>query len=71
MIVSNFRFQSFNSLFFLQDEPLGRLMQKYCDSVNVPFDTLRFQFDGEDISPTDTAEDLDLETDYCIDAMAK
>ncbi|ELU07780.1 hypothetical protein CAPTEDRAFT_221353 [Capitella teleta] len=52
-----------------KDEPLGRLMKKYCESVKAPFGSLRFQFDGEDILPNQTAEELDLETDYCIDVM--
>ena len=48
-------------------EPLERMMRKYASKVGVPYGQLTFNFDGESLSPRDTAQQLDLEEDFCID----
>lgn len=43
------------------------LMQKYADATSNDLSKLVFNFDGEQLSPDDTPEMLDLEGGECID----
>ena len=55
-------------LFPLQSDPLQKAMTAFAAALDVPISKVKFSFDGEDISPSQTAEDLELENDYVIDA---
>lgn len=55
-------------LFPLQSDPLQKAMTAFATALDVPISKVKFTFDGDDISPSQTAEDLDLENDYVIDA---
>lgn len=48
-------------------ERLLVVMKKYAGVKGVDVDSLRFVFDGEDLNPNETPEDLDLEGGECID----
>ena len=57
------------TLFFpLQSDPLQKAMTAFAAALGIPTSKVKFTFDGDDISPSQTAEDLDLENDYVIDA---
>ncbi|XP_023930847.1 NFATC2-interacting protein [Lingula anatina] len=49
--------------------PLENLMREYASKMELEWTSLKFQFDGEDIDPKATPEDLDMEDDDCIDAI--
>ena len=44
-------------------------MKAFATELNVPLSKLTFSFDGDRISPQQTAVDLDMENGDCIDAM--
>lgn len=46
-------------------------MTAFAADLNVPISKLKFSFDGETISPTQTAQDLEMENDDCIDVTVK
>lgn len=48
-------------------DPMKVLMQKYADATSNDISQLVFNFDGEQLSPDDTPEVLDLEGGECID----
>ena len=39
----------------------------YASQLHVPYTQLSFTFDGETIDPSESADQLDLEDDFCID----
>ncbi|KAL4135236.1 hypothetical protein QTP88_006860 [Uroleucon formosanum] len=41
--------------------PLKKLMNAYCERVGVSFGSVRFRFDGQAISQTDTPSSLEME----------
>ena len=43
------------------------VIQKYCEETKLGKDKVKFFFDGEQLNPNETAEDLDLEGGECID----
>ena len=49
--------------------PLSNLMTQYCSMRNITLGSVAFQFDGDAISPKDTAASLDLDNDFCIDVI--
>lgn len=42
-------------------------MTAFASELSLPICKLRFSFDGETIQPSQTAQDLDMENDDCID----
>ncbi|XP_077259966.1 DNA repair protein Rad60 isoform X2 [Temnothorax americanus] len=50
-----------------KDEQFKRLFANCAEQLNVKEEELKFYFDGEQISPTDTPESLDLEGEACVD----
>ena len=54
-------------LFTFQDEALLSTMLRYAAKFNVDYGQLQFSFDGDNIEPSDTPEELDLEDGFCID----
>ncbi|XP_071636815.1 DNA repair protein Rad60 isoform X1 [Temnothorax longispinosus] len=50
-----------------KDEQFKRLFANCAEQLNVKEEDLKFYFDGEQISPTDTPESLDLEGEACVD----
>ncbi|XP_071579304.1 DNA repair protein Rad60 isoform X1 [Temnothorax nylanderi] len=50
-----------------KDEQFKRLFADCAEQLNVKEEDLKFYFDGEQISPTDTPESLDLEGEACVD----
>ncbi len=54
---------------FVQADPLKKAMVAFSAELDVPLSKLTFSFDGDTISPTQTAIDLDMEDGDCIDAM--
>ena len=55
-------------MFPLQTDPLQKAMTAFAAALDVPISKVKFAFDGDDISPSQTAEDLDMENDDVIDA---
>ena len=51
----------------LQTDPLKKAMDAFAKEMGVSV-KLSFSFDGDPISPTQTAEDFDMEDGDCIDA---
>lgn len=49
------------------EDQMKVLMQKYADATGTDLSKLVFNFDGEQLSPDDTPEMLDLEGGECID----
>lgn len=49
--------------------PFNKLMNAYCQRQGKTLNTLRFLYDGERISETDTPESLDMEDEDTIDVM--
>ena len=43
------------------------VIQKYCEESKIERGKVKFSFDGEQLNPDETAEDLDLEGGECID----
>ena len=43
------------------------VIQKYCEETKIERGKVKFSFDGEQLNPDETAEDLDLEGGECID----
>ena len=43
------------------------VIQKYCEETKLEKEKVKFFFDGEQLNPDETAEDLDLEGGECID----
>lgn len=50
-------------------DKLSILMQKYSTLRGIPLEKLKFKFDGDNLNPSDTPIDLDLEGEECIDAF--
>ena len=44
-------------------------MNAFASELETDIKKLRFSFDGDTISPTQTASDLDMENDDCIDVI--
>ena len=61
--------REYDNVFPLQSDPLQKAMTAFAAALDVPTSKVKFSFDGEDISPSQTAEDLELENDYVIDAI--
>ena len=51
----------------LQSDPLQKAMTAFASALGVSITKLKFLFDGDPIKPTQTADDLDMENDDCID----
>jgi hypothetical protein len=45
------------------------MMRRYASIVSAPYSSLTFNFDGEALDPARSAEDMDLEDDFCIDVV--
>ncbi len=54
---------------FLQDDPLQKILTAFASKLDVSISKLKFSFDGDDINPSQTAQDLDMENDDCIDVI--
>lgn len=54
-----------------RDTPLAKLFQSYCDKVGKSIGSVRFSFEGDRLSGTDTAAKVGLENDDVIDALAE
>lgn len=52
-------------------EPLDKLMTAYCQFRKLPRSRLKFHFDGDEITGSDTPVDLDMEEDDVIDVRVK
>ena len=52
-----------------QSDPLEKAMTAFAAELKLPLSRLKFSFDGEIISPSQTAEDLEMENDDCIDVI--
>ncbi|XP_070573406.1 NFATC2-interacting protein-like [Ptychodera flava] len=50
-------------------DPLERLMEEYSSWKQIPRNKVTFFFDGDKLSPQNTPQDLDMETDDVIDVM--
>lgn len=50
-----------------KDERFKALFTNCAEQLGVKEKDLKFFFDGEQISPTDTPESLDLEKEACVD----
>ena len=50
-----------------QTDPLQKAMTAFASALDVSITKLKFTFDGDPIQPTQTAADLDMENDDCID----
>ena len=44
-------------------------MRQFAYQKKLELSDLRFEFDGEEISSTDTPDDLEMEDDFCIDVI--
>ena len=44
-------------------------MSAFASDVDVSISKLKFSFDGDHINPSQTAQDLDMENDDCIDVI--
>lgn len=42
-------------------------MKKFAEAKNVDVSILTFHFDGDELSPTETPTDLDMEDGDCVD----
>lgn len=42
-------------------------MERYANFRSLPLKDLKFEFDGEKISGSDTPDDLDMESGSCVD----
>lgn len=42
-------------------------MERYAEKKGVELSALSFKFDGEELSPTDTVDSLDMEDGDCVD----
>ena len=51
----------------IQSDPLQKAMTAFASALGVSVTKLKFMFDGDPIQPTQTATDLDMEDDDCID----
>ena len=58
-----FCFASFN----FQTDPLQKAMTAFASALGISITKLKFTFDGDPIKPTQTATELDMENDDCID----
>lgn len=52
----------------LQCDPLQKAMTAFASALDVPLYKVKFSFDGDDIHPSQTANDVDIENDDVIDA---
>ena len=52
---------------YFQSDPLQKAMTAFASALGVSITKLKFMFDGDPINPTQTAADLDMENDDCID----
>ena len=52
-----------------QREPLERVIREFATKWKLKFDSLSLEFDGEDISKTDSAGGLEMEENDCIDVI--
>ena len=50
-----------------QTDPLQKAMTAFASALGVSITKLKFTFDGDPIQPTQTAANLDMENDDCID----
>ena len=48
-------------------DKMEKVMEKFCAESGMERTKLKFFFDGEQLQPGETAEDLDLEGGECID----
>ena len=62
-----------NEVFFKikKTTPLKKLMEAYCEKLGKQAGSLRFLFDGQRISPTDTPQQLGLQNEDCIEVMVE
>lgn len=51
-----------------KDDKFLKLFTGFSKAVNKPLESLKFTFDGEEISPNTTPNDLDFEDDFLVDA---
>ena len=54
---------------FLQTDPLLKAMTAFASELNTDIMKLKFSFDGDTITPAQTAADLDMENHDCIDVI--
>ena len=52
---------------YLQQQPLRVLMEEYSGRTGTTMSSLQFWFDGEIVSPADSAESLEMEDGDCLD----
>ncbi|ESP04725.1 hypothetical protein LOTGIDRAFT_237262 [Lottia gigantea] len=52
-------------------EPIRNLLEKYAAEKQLDISKLVFKFDGDDVNPNDTPEDLDMDDNDCIDVIDK
>ena len=50
-----------------QTDHLQKAMTAFASALGISITKLKFTFDGDPIKPTQTAEELDMENDDCID----
>lgn len=52
-----------------QSDPLQKAMNAFAEELSVPIAKLKFVFDGEQVEPSNTPQDLDMESDDVMDAQ--
>lgn len=52
-----------------KNTPLRKLMSAYCERTGVKMEAMRFRFDGQPISETDTPSQLEMEDGDSIDVF--
>ncbi|XP_077996180.1 NFATC2-interacting protein-like [Glandiceps talaboti] len=50
-------------------DPMEKLMDEYSKFLDIPRNKIAFVFDGDRISPTETPQDLDMESEDVIDVL--
>lgn len=58
-------------ILFSQTEPLEKLMKAYCEFRRLKRSKLKFVFDGDELSGSETPVDLDMEDEDVIDVRVK
>ena len=51
--------------------PFSELMSAYANQIDIPLDKLKFEFDGDVLDGSETAESLDMEDESMIDVRVK
>jgi hypothetical protein len=53
--------------FFVQTDPLLKVMVAFATKLNMSLKNLKFTFDGSTVTEDETPQNLDMEDDDCID----